>query len=74
MRARYIVGSIAGLTEKSGGMQDIIQRRLLDFQDYLDEKIPAKLVAPDVHIFLFHFGVQSASQEETKRHLEMTSV
>jgi hypothetical protein len=44
----YIVGSIAGLTEKSGGMQDIIQRRLLDFQDYLDEKIPAKLVASDV--------------------------
>merc|ERR1719191_2038577 len=44
----YIVGSIAGLTEKSGGMQDVIQRRLLDFQDYLDEKIPAKLVAPNV--------------------------
>ena len=48
--------------------QDVIQRKLLEFNDYIDEKIPVKVVPQDVRIFHGLVGArETLSEEETPR-------
>merc|ERR1719271_803254 len=44
----YIVGSIAGLADRSGNMSAVVMRRCADFKDYLEEKIPAASIPHEV--------------------------